>query len=129
MIRIIPSDKSLIWMLYKMGFALERNRWTTDSKMQSWKYKTLFILCPNTEKLNYFPHCYWDLENADFIPYKEIRFSPLKKISGYHMYDIKLHLMVKLQFWRSKKCGIFLHCHYSQVHFDLEWLYLLGFHS
>ena len=43
-------------------------------------------------------------------------------------YDTKLHLMMKLKFWRSRECGIPLHYNYSQNHTDLEWWYLLGFH-
>ena len=35
-------------------------------------------------------------------------------------YDAKLYLM-KLQFWRSGQCGVFLYYYYSQIHFDLEW--------
>ena len=44
---------------------------------------------------------------------------PTKK--GYSRYDTKLNIMVRPQFWRSRKCRETLHCHYSQVHFDLEW--------
>ena len=36
-------------------------------------------------------------------------------------YDTKLHLIVRLQFRRSGECSIRFHCHYSQVHSDLEW--------
>ena len=28
-------------------------------------------------------------------------------------YGTKLHLMVRLQFWKPEECGILLHCHYS----------------
>ena len=38
------------------------------------------------------------------------------------------YLMLRLQSWSSGKCGVPLHCHYSQVHSDLEWWYLLGSH-
>ena len=34
--------------------------------------------------------------------------------------DIKLYLMVRLQFWGFRKCGVPLHYHHSQVHGDLE---------
>ena len=43
--------------------------------------------------------------------------TPSKQCSWH---DTKLHLMVKLQFWRSGECGIPLHYHYSQVHSDSE---------
>ena len=33
-------------------------------------------------------------------------------------FDTKLYLMVRFQYWRSGRCGIFLHCNYSQVHSD-----------
>ena len=26
----------------------------------------------------------------------------------------------------SEECGVLLHCHYSQFHSELEWVYLLG---
>ena len=42
----------------------------------------------------------------------------------YRRYDTKLHWIVRLQFWS----GVLFHCHYSQVHSDLEGYYLLGFH-
>ena len=31
------------------------------------------------------------------------------------------HLMVRLQPWRFRECGVPLHCHYSQVHSNSEW--------
>ena len=34
-------------------------------------------------------------------------------------YDTKLYLMVTLQYWSSRKCGVPVHYHYSQVHSDL----------
>ena len=43
-------------------------------------------------------------------------------------YDIKLHSMVRLLFLSSRECWVTLHCHYSQVHSDSEWLYMLGSH-
>ena len=49
-----------------------------------------------------------------------------KKKKKCPVYDTKLHLMVKLQFWRSVEFGVPLHCHYALIHFDLEWQYLLG---
>ena len=30
-------------------------------------------------------------------------------------YDPKLHLMVRLHFWRSGEYGVHLHCHYFKV--------------
>ena len=39
--------------------------------------------------------------------------------------NIKLHLMVRLKSWEF---GVALWCHYSQIHSDLEWLYLLKTH-
>ena len=41
-------------------------------------------------------------------------------------YDSKYHHMVRLLFWSSRECGVLFHCHYSQVHSDLEGL--LGLH-
>ena len=39
-------------------------------------------------------------------------------------YDIKQHLVVRLQFRGSRECEVY--CYYSQVHHsDPEWLYLL----
>ena len=42
---------------------------------------------------------------------------------GYHLpkkscpeYDTKLHLMMRLQFWRTRKCCIALHYHYCQIY-------------
>ena len=37
----------------------------------------------------------------------------LKKKKQYLGYDTKLQLIVRIQFWRSGKCGILLHDHYS----------------
>ena len=36
-------------------------------------------------------------------------------------YDTKLHLMGKHLFWSFGQCGVLLHCHYSQVHFNMKW--------
>ena len=36
-------------------------------------------------------------------------------------YVTRLHLMVRLEFWRSGECGVLFHCHYSHVHFDSRW--------
>ena len=47
------------------------------------------------------------------IPSNEVRLHPLKK--GCFWYDTKLHLMVRLQFWRSGEWGV-LQYHCSQVH-------------
>ena len=38
------------------------------------------------------------------------------------------HVIMRLQFWSSGECRVFLHSHYSQVHSDPEWKYLLGSH-
>ena len=43
-------------------------------------------------------------------------------------YDTKPHLIVRLQFWSSRKFGAPLHCHNAQVHSYLEWQYELGSH-
>ena len=43
-----------------------------------------------------------------------------KKVSWY---DIKQHLMVRLQFWKSGEFAELIHSHYSQVHSDTEWWY------
>ena len=40
---------------------------------------------------------------------------------GFHEYDSKLHLMIRFEFWKSCEHGVPFHCHYSQVHSDLEW--------
>ena len=40
---------------------------------------------------------------------------------GCPEYDIKLHLVVKLQFGISGEDGVPLPYHYSQVHSNLEW--------
>ena len=44
-----------------------------------------------------------------------------------HGYDAKLHLIVGLQFWSFDDCEV-IHCHYSQVHSDPDWSYLLWSH-
>ena len=41
-------------------------------------------------------------------------------VEGSSAYDPKLHLIIKLQFWRSSECEIHLHWNYSQIHFKLE---------
>ena len=60
----------------------------------------------------------WDLEHAKCIPHGE----------GFPEYDIKLHQEMRPKFWRFGECGVSLHCHYSKVHTDPEWYYLLGSH-
>ena len=49
------------------------------------------------------PSCHWDLKYADCIPCKR-----------------RGVLNMTLNCVRSGKYGVFLHCHYSQAHFDLE---------
>ena len=44
-------------------------------------------------------------------------------------YETKLQLVVRLPLWTSVEYGISVHCHYSQVYSDLEWLYRLGSHQ
>ena len=59
-------------------------------------------------------HCWQDLEYTDCISCRRIRFLAFKKrCLGY---GIKLHLMMRFQFWIFEKFGVFLHCHYCQVH-------------
>ena len=55
------------------------------------------------------------LDYADCINCREIRPASKIKCSGY---DTKLHLMVRLQFWRSGEYRVPLHCHYFQAHSD-----------
>ena len=57
------------------------------------------------------------LEYSESIPCKGVIHPPKK---GYPDYDAKLHLIVKLQFWRSVEGGISLHYYYSQVDSDSE---------
>ena len=49
--------------------------------------------------------------------------NPQKK--RYSGYDTKWNAIVRLHFRISEQCGVTLHSHYSQVHSDSEWLYLL----
>ena len=35
-------------------------------------------------------------------------------------YDTKLHLMVRIQSWSSRKCRVPLHCYYYQVYSEPE---------
>ena len=46
----------------------------------------------------------------------------------FSRYDSKMNPAVKLQLQRSEVCGVSLHCHYSQVHFDPDCLLLLRSH-
>ena len=48
---------------------------------------------------------------------------PYKKV--YLEYDTELHLVMRIQFWSSGVSGISLPGQYSQVHSELDWLYLL----
>ena len=34
--------------------------------------------------------------------------------------DAKLYLVVRILFWSSKEFGVFIYCHYSQVHSKLK---------
>ena len=47
-------------------------------------------------------------------------YSEIPEVTWYEpLYNnTKLHLMVRIQFWRPGKYGVPLHCHYSQVYFD-----------
>ena len=56
------------------------------------------------------------LEYADFFPFRYV--IPLPHEKECPGYDTKLHLILKLQFWRSRECGVALHCYYSKVHSD-----------
>ena len=56
--------------------------------------------------------CRWDSVNIDCIPCREIR----ARNWGCPCYDTKLHLMVRLKFWRYGDYKIPLHYHYFQVH-------------
>ena len=75
------------------------------------------------------PHSH-DLQNQNLvIRYSLVpsffgRVSYLQK--GCTEYNSKLYQMVMLQFRRFEGCGVPLHCHKSQVHFDPEHKYLLG---
>ena len=49
------------------------------------------------------------------------------KHSTMSVLDMTLNnLMVRLQPWRFGERGVALHCHCSQVHYDLEWKHLIG---
>ena len=41
--------------------------------------------------------------------------------NGFPEYDTKLHLIVRLQPWSFGDCGVRLHCHDSQVHYNPQW--------
>ena len=49
---------------------------------------------------------------------RDIRLS----IIEYPGYDSELYLIVKLEFWGME---VFLHCYYSKIHSNMDWLYLL----
>ena len=69
----------------------------------------LYLLLQLSLKASY--PCHWCPEYANCTPSQ-------MRCPGY---DTKLHLIVRLQFWRSGKCGEPFHCHYSQFHAVLEW--------
>ena len=54
---------------------------------------------------------------AYYISCRDVR-PPFSK--GCPGYDTKLHLMVRLQFWRFGECGVPLNCLYFPVHSGLE---------
>ena len=62
----------------------------------------------------YSPPCWWSLEYTSVSP------------AAKRERSCVCHLTVKLQVWTSGKYEVRLHCHYSQVHPDSKWLYLLG---
>ena len=47
--------------------------------------------------------------------------NPIRNYMKCPGYDIKLHLVVRLQSWSSRGFKVPLHCHYSQVHSNSEW--------
>ena len=70
----------------------------------------------------------WPVNSPDLKLIENIRLTLKKKVhekapstkdecSGY---DTKLDLLVRLQSWSFVEWGVPLHCHYSQVHSDLE---------
>ena len=60
---------------------------------------------------------YW--ASASLFTYPNpFKLALLKKKYLCFGYDTKLHLMTKLQFWRSGECGISLHCHYSHLYWS-----------
>ena len=66
----------------------------------------------------------------------EMSLKPINLILHHHIrpptkracpgYDIKLHLIMRIQFWRSWEYGVLLRCHYSHVHSDPDRYYLIG---
>ena len=60
---------------------------------------------------------YMSILLAGVVEYADCISAADNKCPGY---DIKQHVMVRLQFWSFEECEIRLHCHYSQVHFDPE---------
>ena len=58
----------------------------------------------------------WDSGYSDCICCRE-EITPIKSASWY---GTKLHPMVRLLFWRYSGYGVPLHCHYFQIHSDLE---------
>ena len=52
---------------------------------------------------------------------------PLCCVKNGRISHIVLDLMVRLQFWRFRECRVHLHCYYSQIHCELDYLSLLGF--
>ena len=64
----------------------------------------------NQTKPNYYREPYWQgLKYTICNPSRRVRSS----LMGCPEYETKLHLMIRLQFWRSGECGVPLHCHYS----------------
>ena len=82
------------------------------------KTKSSSSLKPNLSTSGWIP-----VGGGDCTLYRGIRSLPTKEL--YPEYDTRLHLSVRFQFARSGESKVPLHYHYSQVHFDLEWKYLL----
>ena len=57
-------------------------------------------------QLNSLPY-WWGLKYPDCMLCRGVRPSP--HLKGWFGYDIKMHLMLKLQFWRSGNCVVQLH--------------------
>ena len=82
-----------------------------------------YVICIWTSHVHFAYSCIWlwykstgVVEYADCISAEGLE--PCKEFPEYY---INLHLMVRFVSWSLGEYGVPLHCHYSQVHSELEW--------
>ena len=116
-------------LMVRLQFWNSREYRVTSSFLYSTLKLTLCLILLVTEKFGKFILCWWFLDYANCIPWREV-WLPLPPPWKRGVLSETLNCFQWLGLKSTAQVNIesYFCCHYSQVHSNPEWLYLLGSH-